>query len=140
MELIKENIMRETVQVDGLNITVTRDITNIIITNPRGIVRDASGISWKGNITLTDINGDQITSYRINKAIQANSTISFTELDAMSQTVHSKNYLELTVAESLIIQGNVMASNMITAINAGDCGLSVEDVTSLVTAIVEAIA
>ena len=75
MELIKENIMRETVQVDGLNITVTRDITNIIITNPRGIVRDASGISWKGNITLTDINGDQITSYRINKAIPKTKTI-----------------------------------------------------------------
>lgn len=125
--------------VDGLDIELSRTITTIEIMNATSLVRTSEGMQWNGSVHLKGSDGG-ISTPAISRAIRENSFVTFEELDELSQSTHSKDYLELTVEESQTIQGNVMAGKMIAGINNSGSGLLIEDISELVTKIVEAIA
>lgn len=132
--------MRNIITIDGLDLTLSSVITNISITNGRSVERTDTGIKWNGRVSLGGDNNIPISNSNIQRAIRDNSSLSFEELNVKSQIEYSKDYIDLSVAESQSVQGIVMANNMITAINATNCGLVVDDITLLVSKIVEAIA
>lgn len=130
--------MREII-VDGLSIEVTQTVTGVRLINPRAVERTDDGIQWGGSVTLLS-NGNPIGNRTVREAIQKNTSMSFVELNTHAQASLSKDYVDLTVGESQQIQGEVLATKMITAINATDSGIGIDDVQVLVMAIVSALA
>ena len=132
--------MREQIKIEGLDINVNRTITGFSIDNPRAVERTDTGIKWGGRVVLEGANGSQIWNSELDNAIRSNSTTLFTELNDAAQAKHTKNYGDLTVIESQTLQGEVMANKMIADINSANTGISIANVTVLVTSIVEALA
>jgi len=130
--------MKDIVVVDGLDFEITQTITGISISNAHNVSRTAEGIDWLGSVTLMAGNAP-LGNRKIRKAIADNSSSTYVELDVASQSAFGKNFLDLTVAESQPIQGQVMAGKMITAINESGVGLTIADVNALVMTIVTAV-
>lgn len=128
----------EKITIDGLSIEVSQTITGFVLKNGRSMERTDTGIQWGGTVIL--MKGDeQLGNRQIRKAITDNSFMTWDELDAYAQSELEKNYSDLTVAESQEIQGKCLATKMITGINEAETGVSVDDVTALVTAVVSAL-
>lgn len=128
----------EIIKVEGLDIDIVQKVVGIVMRNPHAVERTATGIKWNGNVELVGESGN-IGNRAVRIAIANNSEMSFVELNTAAQATLSKDYVDLTVVESQTVQGNVLATKMIGAINAADTGISITDVTELVTAIVTAL-
>jgi hypothetical protein len=128
----------ETITIDGLDIDVVQTVTGFTLVDGRLMNRTETGIQWGGKVVLKS--GDkQLGNRQIRQAIAENSFMTWEELNETSQSELSKDYADLTVVESQEIQGKVLATKMITGINEAGAGVSVEDVTALVTAVVTAL-
>lgn len=125
--------------INDLDIEVVQKITGIKLINARQIERTDEGM--QSNVKVVLMNGTvPLGNRKVRKAIHNNTLMSWEELNVKSQETFTKDFAELTVGESQQIQGQVLATKMITSINESDVGISVEDVTGLVTAIVTALA
>jgi hypothetical protein len=128
----------EDVLVEGLNVPVAQVITEVRVINPRALERLADGIKWHGQVNLLS-DGKPLGNRAIRRAIATSSMLTFEALNAQAQTDYSKDYDSLTVEESNTVQGTVLGNQIVAAIAAADAGISVEDATTLVTVVVNAI-
>jgi len=127
------------ITVDGLDITVTQTITGIRLSNARQVERTDEGMQSNVSVTLMSGNAP-LGNRKIRQAIQGNTLMTWEELNVASQASLTKDFVELTITEAQQVQGQVLATKMIVAINEADVGLEVEDVNALVTTIVTALA
>jgi hypothetical protein len=127
------------ITVDGLDITVTQTITGIRLSNARQVERTDEGMQSNVSVTLMSGNAP-LGNRKIRQAIQGNTLMTWEELNVASQASLTKDFVELTITEAQQVQGQVLATKMITAINEADVGLEIEDVNALVTTIVTALA
>jgi hypothetical protein len=127
------------ITVDGLDITVTQTITGIRLSNARQVERTDEGM--QSNVSVTLMSGNvPLGNRKIRQAIQGNTLMTWEELNVASQASLTKDFVELTITEAQQVQGQVLATKMITAINEADVGLEIADVNALVTTIVTALA
>ena len=123
--------------IDGLDIAVSQTITGIRLNNARQIERTDEGM--QSNVSVTLMSGEApLGNRKIRKAIQGNTFMTWVELNVASQASLTKDFSELTMSEAQQVQGEVLATKMITAINEADVGLTVENVSELVASIVQA--
>jgi hypothetical protein len=127
------------ITVDGLDITVTQTITGIRLSNARQVERTDEGMQSNVSVTLMSGNAP-LGNRKIRQAIQGNTLMTWEELNVASQASLTKDFVELTITEAQQVQGQVLATKMITAINEADVGLEIADVNALVTTIVTALA
>ena len=125
------------ITIDGVDINVNQTITGIKLSNPKSMEIQADGIKWNGRVTLLS-NGSPLGNMRINRAINSDIVMSFDELNATGQSLYSKDYVDLTVTESFIVQGQTLATKLIAEVTTADVGITIEDITALVTRIVQA--
>jgi hypothetical protein len=131
--------MAQEIVIDGLDIEVVQKITGIKLVNARAVERTYDGVKWNGQVVL--MSGDApLGNRRVRQAIAKNTDMTFEELNVASQAVFTKDYDELTVIQAQQVQGQVLATKMITAINDAETGITFDDVNSLVTTIVTALA
>ena len=122
--------------IEGLNIPQTRTITKLRIANAKSVLRNASGYSWSGRITLLDEFDGIISDSGFMRVIAENSDITYEALNAQAQTDYNMDYVSITVEQSRTVFGTVMATQLITALASANIGISIEDVQSLVMQIV----
>jgi hypothetical protein len=131
--------MSKQIVVDGLNIEVVQTITGITLTNARQVERTEDGMEFGVQVTL--MSGDApLGNRKVRQAIQATTSLTWVELNAGAQASLAKDFDDLTVIEAQNVQGQVLATKMIGAINSVDAGISIADVSALVVTIVTALA
>ena len=128
----------EQIEVNDLDIQVVQTITGLKLNNARSVERTETGL--KSNVQVVLMSGDApLGNRKVRQAIQDNTFVTFDELNAQAQAEHGKDFDELTVVESHPVHGNVLAQKMIVAINDAETGITVEDVSALVIAIIKAL-
>lgn len=128
----------EDVVIPGLSIVMERTIDAIRISNARSVERKEAGIQWNGRVTLLH-GGGAVQNKVVQTAIRDNTFTTFEELNIEANSEFSNDYNDLTVIQAQNIHGSVMARKIISAIDSGDSGISIEDITALVTSIVSAL-
>ena len=128
----------EQVVIDGIDIQMTQNITSIAISHPHSIERTATGITWKGTLSLM-VGDIPLRNRAIRSAIQENSRLTFDELNTASQDIYTKAYLELTIVEATQVDIVAVSGKLINGLVNGGFGITVDDISVLSDAIQSAL-
>ena len=128
------------------NITVVVDIdvvqkaTGLTISDAQAIEVTDDGIKWNGDIVILS-NGEPLRNFNVKQVLNQNKSATGAELDAQAQADHVKNYNELTLVESRVVQTTVLATKMVTALNdTATTGVTIADPATFIAGIVGAFA
>ena len=127
----------------SLNITLTQKIEFVQVQEGGNISKDASGITWQGQVFFYNILNRPIGCPALRNIIERNRFVSITDLNTQAQSSYSKNYDDCTITEARLVRHSVLGTNWKTAMkavnndspNAKIITMSDSDIDSLVTEI-----
>lgn len=128
----------EQVIIDGIDISLTKHITSLVVTQPYSIERTGTGINWNGSVVL--MTGDApLRDQSAQRTLRQSASATFEELNVISQELFTEDYIELTIIEASQVDVKAIAGILINALVGGDFGIVIDDEPALLAIIQSAL-
>ena len=102
----------------SLNITLTQKIEFVQVQEGGNILKDASGITWQGQVFFYNILNRPIGCPALRNVIDSNRFMPIADLNTQAQSSYSKNYDDCTIVEAKAVRHSVLGNIWKTAIKA----------------------